>query len=216
LAGLDVGGGLKASGGLLSDLTAGLPRDVVTAAQREWLPNLGPEIATRNQAGITDAPAAAAANETPADQESTSWSSQITESKLAAAARPEDLRPSAAPAPAPAPAQAAPDGALRVAQNIQRVDPSQDKLLREGAGGGDAAPSAGAQESAPAAAPNASAPADVEAPAAEADKPAETQVAQAAPEGSAAVAIESDIDAESWADQGGWYRQDFAIAAAML
>jgi hypothetical protein len=98
-----------------------------------------------------------------------------------------------------------------VAQNIQRVDPSQDKLLREGAGGDDAAPSGGAQRSAPAAAPNASAPADAEAPAAAADKPAETRVAQAAPEGSAAVAIESDIDAESWADQGGWYRQDFAI-----
>ena len=203
LAGLDVGGGLKASGGLLSDLTAGLPRDVVIAAQQEWLPNLGPEIAIRNQAGINDGPVAAAAGETSTDQGSTSWSSQITESKLAASARPEDLRPS----PAPATARAEADSALRVVQNVQRVDPSQDKLLREGAGG--------AQESAPAparpAAPDAGAASAAEAPAAEADKPAETEVAQAAPEGSAAVAIESDIDAESWADQGGWYRQDFAI-----
>ena len=58
------------------------------------------------------------------------------------------------------------------------------------------APSAGpADSAAPAAAPAVSPPATAEPP------------ARAAP----VISIESDVDAESWAEYGGWYRQDYAI-----
>jgi hypothetical protein len=58
------------------------------------------------------------------------------------------------------------------------------------------APSAGPADSpAPAAAPVVSTPATAEPP------------ARAAP----VISIESDVDAESWAEYGGWYRQDYAI-----
>ena len=51
-------GGQSLSANLVSDLTASLPRDVVIAAQQQWLPNLAAEIA--NGPGAKDRPVAAA------------------------------------------------------------------------------------------------------------------------------------------------------------
>ena len=45
LGNLNVGGGAKLSATLVTDLTAGIPRDAVVGAQQEWLPNLATEIA---------------------------------------------------------------------------------------------------------------------------------------------------------------------------
>ncbi|HEX7108469.1 MAG TPA: hypothetical protein VF224_04440, partial [Aestuariivirga sp.] len=45
LGDLNIGGGAKLSATLVADLTASLPRDAVTGAQQEWLPNLAAEIA---------------------------------------------------------------------------------------------------------------------------------------------------------------------------
>jgi hypothetical protein len=46
LGDLNVGGGTKLSATLIADLTAGIPRDAVSGAQQEWLPNLATEMAT--------------------------------------------------------------------------------------------------------------------------------------------------------------------------
>ncbi len=50
LADLNIGGGAKLSANLVADLTASIPRDVVISAQQQWLPNLGTEMANRQDA----------------------------------------------------------------------------------------------------------------------------------------------------------------------
>ena len=50
LADLNIGGGAKLSAALVADLTASIPRDVVVSAQQQWLPNLGTEMANRQDA----------------------------------------------------------------------------------------------------------------------------------------------------------------------
>ena len=47
LADLNIGGGAKLSANLVADLTASIPRDVVISAHQQWLPNLGTEMADR-------------------------------------------------------------------------------------------------------------------------------------------------------------------------
>jgi hypothetical protein len=51
LADLGMHGGAKLSAGLVADLTASIPRDVVISAQQQWLPNLATEMASRPVAG---------------------------------------------------------------------------------------------------------------------------------------------------------------------
>ena len=45
LGNFEIGGGAKLSPTLVADLTASIPRDVVTSAQQQWLPNLAAEMA---------------------------------------------------------------------------------------------------------------------------------------------------------------------------
>ena len=45
LGDLNIGDGAKLSAALITDLTAGIPRDAVITAQQEWLPNLATEMA---------------------------------------------------------------------------------------------------------------------------------------------------------------------------
>ena len=51
LGDLNISGGAKLSPGLVTDLTASIPRDVVQSAQQEWLPNLAAEMANRPEPG---------------------------------------------------------------------------------------------------------------------------------------------------------------------
>jgi hypothetical protein len=51
LGDFNVGGGAKLSATLVADLTASIPRDVVTSAQQQWLPNLGTEMANGRNTG---------------------------------------------------------------------------------------------------------------------------------------------------------------------
>ncbi len=51
LTGLKVGSGPALTPTALADLTANLPRDVIESAQKQWLPNLAKEIATRPDLG---------------------------------------------------------------------------------------------------------------------------------------------------------------------
>jgi hypothetical protein len=196
LAKLDLGGGVRVGKDLIANLTASIPRAVIVGAQREWLPNLGKEMANRKDAA-NDAPSGKGGGR-PGQQRA-----NFSESKLAATVAPEDLPGGASPGPA------AQDANIRVAQN-RPADQTDDLLYPNG---GAPAPSGGASRPAPAApaadaAPEepASAPADN----AEADKPAEAEAA-AAPAAPSGAVIESDVDDENWADFGGWYRQDYAI-----
>jgi hypothetical protein len=86
LADLNIGGGATLSAALVADLTASLPRDVVIGAHQEWLPNLGTEMANRQDTS---------------DQEQSGWSAAISESRLAGSVSPSELSGSDARPTAP-------------------------------------------------------------------------------------------------------------------
>jgi hypothetical protein len=99
--------------------------------------------------------------------------------------------------------------------------PTEEELRASKSGAADAepsAPSGGAAtptdaanaKSEAAASPDAASNADAKEPAA---APADSDTVAAEPPAKVAtvVSIESDVDPESWAEYGGWYRQDFAI-----
>ena len=140
---------------LVADLTANIPRDVITAAQQEWLPGLASEIdRTRFEAWLREAGANPAATAFPAGDQN----------KPANQTKPK-------------PRQAAHSGSWR-------IDPF-GRLIK-----GNAPPEDDDEN------------AD--------DEPAEaSHFADAGASGPGASG--EARDAESWADSGGWYRQDFAI-----
>jgi hypothetical protein len=76
LADLNIGSGAKLSAGLVADLTASIPRDVVITAHQQWLPNLATEMANRKVTG---------------DQVNNGWSTVTTDSKSAGPASPATL-----------------------------------------------------------------------------------------------------------------------------
>lgn len=76
LADLNIGNGAKLSPGLVADLTASIPRDVVITAHQQWLPELATEMANRPVAG---------------DQDQSGWGAAITETKLSATVSPQEL-----------------------------------------------------------------------------------------------------------------------------
>src|SRR5262249_46177429 len=82
VAELDLGGNVKASKDLLTNLTASMPREVIVGAQREWLPHLGKEMVNRKEAA-NDVPAGKGGG-SQSGQKPANWSSEVTESKLAA------------------------------------------------------------------------------------------------------------------------------------
>jgi hypothetical protein len=126
-----------------------------------------------------------------------------------ASAPPE--QPSASPAPAkdvaqPAARAAAPSASAAPAAAEQpqgRASGQNDDLLF---------PNGGAPEASSSAAPASAAPTPDAAPAA-VGSPASADAAPSDPQARAGtvVSIKSDVDPESWAEYGGWYRQDFAI-----
>lgn len=54
LGNINIGGGAKLSAGLVADLTASIPRDVLVSAQQQWLPKLVAEMANRKVTGDQD------------------------------------------------------------------------------------------------------------------------------------------------------------------
>ena len=261
LADLYIGGRAKLSAGLVADLTASIPRDVVISAQQEWLPNLDTEMANRQDAAdiakpsqsapgavapkaAVAQPEAAAPNtptanakpdggkKTPAADErpqnraadQTDDLLNPTEEELRGSVRrggaavkgytayagsyggKETLSASEQPRAANAGfndaqkvAQA--DGAVRQPKAADQTDdllnPAQEELR------GIAAPVKGAGKPVP---PEGAARKADAAPAAPDNAAAEPQ-RRAAP----VISIPSDVDSESWAEYGGWYRQDYAI-----
>ena len=293
----------KLSASLVADLTASIPRDVVISAQQQWLPNLGTEMANRQD---RDSEAASTSQTEPAcsgqsattDQERARCSrsqglqrpslKQRPENADAANAKPdagkkavaaderpqnraadqtddllhpteEELRGMARPEKSGQRANryAGPNGGresfpsaatTRLARNqcagnkdAKKVAPADDVQPQTKAADqtddllnpteeelrGIAAPIKGAEKAAPpeaaarktdaanakpdsAASADAASKADANAPA---EAPADSETAVAKPQARAApvISIESDVDPESWAEYGGWYRQDYAI-----
>lgn len=263
LATLEAGGDAAPAASRLADLTASLPRDVIVAAQQQWLPNLATEMASPGQppAPQPDAPEAASAEPEqaspeakgqpegsdiaddsgteasagepePADQASSPGAAVGNAEDSAASLSDDRLDPppcsvsvlgvclvseerkNSAEATVPVAAAAiaeveraatrrrplvlaetgaAVPGAAAAESKDELLFPTPDELSkidehRKAAGQG-ARPKAptGSGEDSTRVAPAASIPAP------------------------SAAAIEADFDAESWADHGGWYRQDYAI-----
>jgi hypothetical protein len=286
LADLDMSGSAKLSASVVAELTASIPRDVVIGAQQQWLPNLGAEMASRQdaasaakpgrpaQAGqqtksASDAAKAATAqpegaarnteNATPgsktpsADERPQVKAGQTddllnpTEEELRGVAWPgaavrgytayagadggrqtlsADEQPRAANAGfknREKVAQA--EGAVRQPKAADQTDdllnPTEDELrgiaAPSKAAGKTVQPESAARKTDAAStksdgigSPDATSKADAHAPAA---PPADSDPAVARPQARAApvIGIPSDVDAESWAEYGGWYRQDYAI-----
>jgi hypothetical protein len=256
LADINIGGGAKLSAGLVADLTASIPRDVVISAQQQWLPNLGTEMANRRNMS---------------DENEGSWSTAVESTP------PEEP-------PAPDESQDSPttdsDPAVDETASITKLDPpvctvrilgqclaskktdakseaakakaAQRMTAAEaddgGDDGGDDAPS---DDRSNGAQPQGAADQSTDANA-ETDDQAMLSIDQPPPEKAAdqtddllslteaelremeaaknrargrrleaaegdteaaapAISIDSDIDPESWAENGGWYRQDYAI-----
>ncbi len=226
LVGLDVGGEKRLGVNSISDLTASIPRDVVVSAHQQWLPNLGTEMANRQDLN---------------DREPGGGPAKMTEPKSAVGGEPATVAKrgptsqiqkakSAPAADATEPAAALPERAARKAdtaggkpgneatsadvppkakagdQTDDLLFPTEDELRAVKGGSKDAkkvAQPEGAPKRAEAtvAKPESAETADV------ASK-TNTSAKRTAP----AISIESDIDPESWAEYGGWYRQDFAIS----
>ena len=222
LADLNIGGGAKLSAKLVADLTATIPQDVITSAQQQWLPNLGTEMANRKDTS---------------DQEQGGWTATITESRLAvdsetasiakagglAQANQQTETKSAPGAVAAKGAAAQAEGAAKLGKQTlsaneqpQKKGPDQtddllfptEEELRAMKAGIKSAEKAVQPEGATGKTDAANAKLVSAHAAAKADpNPPEPQARAAAP----VISIKSDVDPESWAAYGGWYRQDYAI-----
>ncbi len=241
LGGLDVGGGEKPSASLVVDLTASIPRDVVSSAQQQWLPNLAAEIA--NGPGASN-------------QKQDGGSAIATEPEVTGSAVPDEAAGSDRP---PENLEPNEDAAVREETSKVKRDPpacalrllgqclvSQGPKVDDGkktrsakdfpgrmnAGAGAAAPPSANEQPQKKAAdqaddllfltedeqreisahnknsgkagPSSGVPASA---AANSDAAPANSQSKAAP----VVGIESGLDAESWAEHGGWYQQDHAI-----
>jgi hypothetical protein len=206
LAGLSVADGTKLGTPLVADLTASIPRDVLIRAHQQWLPNLDTEMVNRKDVG---------------DQEQGEWVTTTTEAKSTVdsdtATVSEPARPDRRTPPESAPdvtIARSDDGKKTLSTDAlprgKGADQTDDLLFPtpEELRGMNAAQSKGTAEKSDigntkpgrAASANASTP-----------PPSETAVVK--PQASAVTStdIENNVDPENWADNGGWYRQDYAI-----
>lgn len=81
LGSLNIADGAKLSAQLVADLTANIPRDVITSAQQQWLPNLATEMSVQKASG---------------DKANDGWSIYVAPPAAIAAQIPDDVSPRAA------------------------------------------------------------------------------------------------------------------------
>jgi len=231
LADLDIDGGSKLTPSQIADLAASLPRDVIIGAQRQWLPNLASELASRPAASQASASVTASASRKQSPH------APVADPPKAPVAPPETSgrdAPQATRQPDPANADANGKAAVKkVAAGQQRPQPrtgdqtddllqltaeelramtAQAKSLGKAAPAAEAGRAAEGVASATAIAPtrggsNATgrAPASPPAAASAGDSKPTEKIAPTSE-------IQGDMDPETWADVGGWYRQDYAIS----
>lgn len=230
LGDLNIGGGAQLSATLVADLTASIPQDVIISAQQQWLPNLGAEMANRPEnsdqqkggwtATITESSVAV-------DSETAS----IAKAGGPAQANRQAEAKSAPDAVATKGAAAQPEGAAGKTE-IAKARPGKEALSaneppqKKGADQTDDLlfPSEGELRAMKAGTKGSEKAAQPEGAVGKTDaataKPVSADVAATAgantpePQARAAapvISIKSDVDPESWAAYGGWYRQDYAI-----
>lgn len=226
LADLRVGSEVKPGPALLADLTANMPRDLLVAAQRQWLPGLAREMANREGVSDTESggwitttaglsgqlSAGAAGAEKPtrpvgATENAVGKSlTSAPESKTALGAfKGKAINVKAESGPAATAKGQPPSRSAN--QNDDLLFPTEEELRALKGRLKDAKPTpqlAGAGGTAGTPKPNneRAATADVSVPAAEPGAGTPPLPARD---------IESDVDPEAWAENGGWYRQDHAL-----
>lgn len=209
LGDLGIGGGAKPSAGLVADLTASIPRDVVVSAQQQWLPDLGREMANRKE---TKGPEQGGWTTTTTESRSTVDSDTATiPEPIRLAQADQQARTKSAPGTDAAKADEKEKSAAGEQPRAKAADQTDDLLnpteeeLR-----GIAAPVRDAVKAAQPKWGSAGAKADADPPS---NAPAASAPAVAEPQARAApvISIQSDVDPENWAEYGGWYRQDHAI-----
>jgi hypothetical protein len=223
------GDGLKGDARLLADLTASIPRDVIAGAQQQWLPNLGEEMQNRPKtrgpapggwitttAASRQATADAGSRASPARDGGAAEQAAGTDGGSGATpakgteARGKDVTAAAPPAKTPGEAPSA--GGKAPAKAADQTDdllfPTEEELRAIKAGGKIPKPAVVSQA---AGAPAIAAPSGAGAGGASAGPAAAPQSPETAGKISPPRGIASDVDAESWAAFGGWYRQDHAI-----
>ncbi|MBN9263454.1 MAG: hypothetical protein J0I75_02615 [Hyphomicrobium sp.] len=213
LGDLGIGGGAKLSASLIADLTAHLPRDVVVSAQQQWLPNLGTEMANHKEA---KAPKQGGWITTTKESTATVDSDTATipepAARLAQAERQARSKSAAGPAVAKpeggneTPSASEPPRAKAGDQTDDLLHPTEEELRAMAAPVRDAL-KAGQPKGAPANAPSKAVSDPPAGASAVSDAVQATSTTKVAP----VIGIESKVDAESWAEYGGWYRQDYAI-----
>ena len=105
LGDFNIGSGAKLSAGLVADLTASIPRDVVISAQQQWLPNLAAEMANRHDRG---------------GQEQSGWTTMTTEPTSPISAPPKEPTVQDEPQETPA---VSPQASDSEAASIPKRDP---------------------------------------------------------------------------------------------
>ncbi len=202
---------------LLTNLTASMPRDVLIGALRDWLPNLGEEITKRGDEKRADVPPA------------TTTSDASDKVKVDGANSDQTKNATVEPKPNAAPETQAgrkkPAGPVLLAQQTEqwRVDPfgrllkgnqpPEEELDDEAADEPSEADEPEDQASDDADASDDQDPVEPEESTADAETDTDTDADSDAEVSAdnATEPLELDTDAESWAQFGGWYRQDYTI-----
>jgi len=208
---LDSGGKMFVDKALLRNLTASMPRDVLVGALREWLPNLADEIEQKGEEKQARAPivsVTASSSDAPA-------SVDIDEIRIAQADNATSGQTDVV-VPREKPARQKPAGPVVLGQPERwRVDafgrlikgnrpPEEDDDDEDVSDGADETDDEASDETADSADQT---PDVTEEVAAETDTDSDTSGST----DNEATPIELETDAESWAEFGGWYRQDYSI-----
>lgn len=221
---LGTAGGTKPAEGLIADLIATLPRDVIVGAHRQWLPNLAAEVAGRANAASVSVLGAATTPPRAPPATVVLDKTRVAPNQPVPPGRNADPVPAklqgakSEPAAKPAAAEARP--ANRAADQSDDLLTLSEEELRAVAAfaksRGLPPPAAGAPKPAgpgtvatsPAAAKASAPPSSTAAlPQSAGAKPADTAAGKATPD----AEIQGNVDPETWAEAGGWYRQDYAI-----
>ena len=256
LGNLNIAGGAKLSAGLVADLTASIPRDVLISAQKQWLPNLATEIATLNVSGdkSTDAWTQTAALPAPVPPQSTADDKSGGDDSAPAAAdasepdkkteaekspQPNKLDPPACQVrilgqcliykdPGVIPGQSGANtgtasskatlppamqaGLHDVLPPNSDAPQSKTRALPQRLAANEQSPQASKTDELLFPTPDEQREMDARRKGAGKASSASTRTSGSV-EGAGAptISIESSVDPESWAEYGGWYRQDYSI-----
>ena len=169
---------------LIAKLLATLPRDVLIAAQQDWLPNLNAEVASFGNPG---------------------WSASVRKRVVAPTEKPAEKEKVVKPTPESETTKAAdtaPQNKLTTNPEFGRWRINEvGELIQQGDPSGQAPPDREAQPDQSDSTENA------ETNTSSADETPSAKATNAASSAKANVAV----DAETWAEFGGWYRKDFSI-----